>query len=209
MNGKEWTVLEEVYFITHYPSCDNKVLAKELGRTVSALYGQASIFGLHKTEEAKHKYGCYLTGKEGLEYRYKEGSIPANKGKKISPETYKKMEPTMFKKGMKSHTALPVGTITIITNYKRGVKYKWIKLAEPNIRMMLHRHNWIKEHGSIPDKMNVVFKDDNSMNCDIENLELVSDADLMLRNTIHKQFPKDLVNVIQLLGQVKRKVKKL
>ena len=41
---------------------------------------------------------------------------------------------------------------------------------------MLHRATWEEHNGPIPEGMMVVFKDGNQLNCDIENLMLVTKA---------------------------------
>jgi hypothetical protein len=43
------------------------------------------------------------------------------------------------------------------------------------------------------------------MNCVLENLELISDKDLMKKNTIQR-FPEELVNTIKLVNKLKRKI---
>lgn len=207
MNGLPWTAEDNKYLIIHYPHEDSKLVAKHLNRTITALYGRVSKLSLYKTEEAKRKFGGYTTGKQGIGTRFKKGHIPANKGKKMSPEQYAACFPTMFKKGMECNTKLPIGSVTTRTNYKKGTAYRWIKIDEPNKWKELHRYNWEKEHGRIPDKMNVIFKNGDYMNCDVKNLELVDDSDLMSKNTIHGRYPKELRDVIMLLGQLKRKIK--
>lgn len=46
------------------------------------------------------------------------------------------------------------------------------------------------------------------MNVVLENIELITNAELMKRNTIHN-LPEELVDVIRLTGRVKRKIKKI
>jgi hypothetical protein len=51
----------------------------------------------------------------------------------------------------------------------------------------------------------VVFKDGNQLNCIIENLECISNAELMQRNTIHR-FPAELKSTIRLVNKLKRNI---
>src|SRR5690606_27650109 len=46
-----------------------------------------------------------------------------------------------------------------------------------------NRWAWEQAYGKIPPKANIVFKDDNPCNLTIDNLELLSNADLAKRNT--------------------------
>jgi hypothetical protein len=52
-----------------------------------------------------------------------------------------------------------------------------------------------------------MFKDGNRANCVIENLELLSRADLLRRNSIHR-FPAALKEVIRLKAAIKATVTK-
>jgi len=207
MKRKFWKPEDDKYLIDHYEDEDTKEIVKVLDRSIHSIYARVSMLNLHKSEKAKKLYGCYLTGTDGRSYRYKKGHIPFNKGKTMSAEQYEVSKATMFKKGHKPSDTLPVGSIRLRTNYKRKSKYLWIKIGEPHKWEMLHRYNWKKKYGFIPDKMNLVFITDDIFNCEISNLELVSDEDLMRRNTIHNRYPDNLKEVIDLLGRIKRKIK--
>lgn len=65
----------------------------------------------------------------------------------------------------------------------------------------------LKRLGARPPGHSVVFKDGNKANCAIENLELLTRADLMRRNTVH-HLPTPLVQTIQLLGALTRQIRK-
>jgi len=64
---------------------------------------------------------------------------------------------------------------------------------------------WEEENGPVPDGHIVTFKDGNKLNIAIENLELITQAENMLRNTIH-QYPKELKEVMRLAAKLKRKI---
>lgn len=84
-----------------------------------------------------------------------------------------------FPKGLVPHNKTPIGTISIRTN-KYGNKYKYIKVREetPPQRnyVFLHRYVWEQHNGPIPEGALIMFKDGNSLNCDINNLILVNNA---------------------------------
>lgn len=46
-----------------------------------------------------------------------------------------------------------------------------------------HRHLWEQENGPIPAGHNLIFRDGNTMNCALDNLELISRAENVKRNT--------------------------
>lgn len=70
---------------------------------------------------------------------FQKGHVPQNKGKKMSPEQYKKCSGTMFKKGNVPKNYKPVGSKRIL---KEG--YVEIKIADPNQWELEHRLVWEK-----------------------------------------------------------------
>ena len=207
MNGRPWTKEEDQYLRENYPDGDTRQICRDLDRSKTAVYGRVQKLDLNKSEEAKRKYGCYLRGDEGIDYRFNKGHTPANKGKKMTAEQYARVKHTFFPKGNIPKNHKPVGTIAERTNYKRGRAYLYIKIAEPGIWVHLHRYNWEKVHGPVPKGMNLVFKDGNYRNCQVDNLELITREENMRRNTIHNRYPEDLKKAILTLGALKRKVR--
>lgn len=112
--------------------------------------------------------------------RFKKGQDPHNKGKGISPETREKVKATWFRKGHSPHTTLHDGAITVRRDCS-GIYYKHIRLAK-NKWVMLHRYLWKQAHGPIPKGMVIRFKDGNSLNCELDNLEMVTRAEHLARN---------------------------
>jgi len=141
--------------------------------------------------------------------RIKPGAIPFNKGRKQKEYmTRSKIRATMatrFKCGHLPHNTKKDLEITVRTD-KRGVDYKFIRISLGNW-LPLHRFIWEKKNGPIPKKMKLVFKDGDPMNCELSNLELVSPAELMLRNSLHN-YPEPIVKTIQLRGALNRQINK-
>lgn len=69
----------------------------------------------------------------------------------------------------------------------------------------LHRILWQDAHGPIPRGHCLVFKDRDKLNVELENLELITFAENMRRNTIHN-LPAPLKQAIQTLGVLKRAI---
>lgn len=110
------------------------------------------------------------TGRTG---RFPKGHVPHNKGKKgvrVSPATE-------FKKGNMPQTWKPVGTETV-----RSDGYTWVKVAEPNKWREKHRLIWEKANGPVPKGHAIVFGDSDKQNVDLENLVLVTRAELAMLN---------------------------
>lgn len=65
---------------------------------------------------------------------------------------------------------------TAITTRKQksnGYQYKWIKLGKGDWAQ-LHYYNWIKKHGPIPEGFILSFIDGDTLNCEPENLKLIT-----------------------------------
>lgn len=189
-----------------YPSTPTFKLAEELGIPISSVYHKAKKIGLKKTEEFKNSElsGRLRPGSNiGGNTRFKKGNVPYNKGKKMNPETYEKVKRTMFAKGNKPHNTKQVGLIVKRVD-KTNIPYLYIKISDSNWHL-LHRVIWQLHNGDIPKGMNIVFIDGDSMNCQINNLQMVSDADLMRKNS-HRNIPKELLEVIKLKNKLISKI---
>lgn len=115
-------------------------------------------------------YKMRLHISSGLTGYFEKGHVPANKGKKMSPEQYEKSKATMFKKGHKNANERPVGGERV--DGKDG--YTYVKVANPNVWKLKHVMIWESVHGPVPVGHNVIFLDSNRQNFDIENLAIVS-----------------------------------
>lgn len=110
----------------------------------------------------------------------KKGSIPPNKGKKLSAEIRAKLEPTFFKKGHKPHNEVPIGTERITDDGYIEVKV----VGTPNVKnwKLKHRIVWQQHNGLIPKGYNVQFKDGNRQNVSINNLFIISRKEQLIQN---------------------------
>lgn len=154
---------------------------------------KAQKMGIKKSTEFRQRFGLdengRLTGK----------ASPHNKGKSFFPGG--RSAEFRFKKNSVPHNALPVGTIR---HEKDG--YLKIKIAEPDKWELLQREVWKRETGSYPTAgCVIVFKDGNNQNCDINNLEMLTRQDLMLRNSVHN-YPEELRKVINLQASIRRRI---
>jgi hypothetical protein len=66
---------------------------------------------------------------------------------------------------------------------------------------------WVLHYGHIPSGMNIVFKDRDFRNCDIDNLEMVSDAEMARRNSWGK-YPIELKRAIIALSRLNKTIAK-
>lgn len=141
-----------------------------LNVSVTALASLCYKYGLHNGIDSRLNLA-----KAGTPYRFQKGNIPFNKGRKgIS---YPGMEATQFKKGNRPHTWKPVGTETV-----RSDGYTWVKIAEPNKWREKHRIIWEAANGPVPKGHAIIFADGNKQNIRLENLMLVTRAQLARLN---------------------------
>ncbi len=205
MNGIPWTQEEMDLLERLYPNYFAGEIQKHIHRSKSSIYYMAKRMGLQCTPEKISRSGRMSAHNPNVAgHRFKKGHIPANKGKKISPETYAKCAPTMFKKGRESLNKRPVGSERVNVD-----GYIEIKVAEPNRWRLKNRVVWEQHHGSIPPGCNIQFKDHNPLNCTIDNLYLITRAEQMgTQNSYMARYPKELADIIRLKGAVKRQINK-
>lgn len=198
-----WTESELNYLRKHYPNERTIDIGIHLGRTENAVNRKAYELQVKKTREFMRKQ---LEG--GAAYRFKKNHNTHNKNKKwnewMSEESRNKLLKTTFKKGNQPHNTLEDGAITIRADKSRK-NYYFIRLEKAKW-IALHVHLWKQHHGEIPKGKIIVFKDNNPMNCTIENLEAITRIENMKRNTIHR-YPNELKQTIKLLKNVKSKLK--
>ena len=191
MKRKKWTDREVALLRELYPRPDlfAKDIAARLGRKLPQVYCKAKALGLSRPPEI-----AVLCGKQM--------AAPPNKGKKLSPEQYARCAPTMFKKGNRPATQVPVGTEVVTTD-----GYVKVKVADPNKWRLKHHMIWEEHNGPIPKGYNIQFKDRNPLNVAIDNLYIISRADqLKNENSLVARYPEDLQAVIRLRGAVKRSI---
>lgn len=139
--------------------------------------------------------------------QFKPGQEPANKGKTMSSEVREKVRHTWYKKGHKPKNTLYDGAIRQRKDSRTGITYKYIRLSEGNWEL-LHRHVW-RQHNpdqELKTEDYIRFKDGNSLNCDIGNLELITRKENMNRNTIHR-YPSEVKQVIRRISKLDKKLK--
>lgn len=218
MTRQRWTADEDATLTRRYPDEPTARIAADMGRKLGSVYQRAAALGLKKSAAyLASPAACRTNGRQGVGTRFEKGHVPANKGLRRPGWGPGRMKATQFKPGVRQGIAAknwcPVGTIRVDAEGYQRIK---IREGQPGDRVygfgnvsiwpLLQRHTWEQAHGPIPAGFAVVFKDGNKANCALDNLELVSRADLMRRNTVHN-LPKPLAQTIQLLGALKRQIR--
>jgi len=222
MNGRLWTDAEIRALTESYPHRPTREIAATWQRSISNVYKKASQLGLHKSQSFldSEESGRLRKGQSrpGTEHnQFKKGHVPANKGLRRPGFHAGRMRETQFKKGERSGVAaknwVPVGSIRPDNEgYLRIKVREAVYGKEPfgfgnsKVWPMYNRYLWEQHRGPIPPKHMVVFKDGNKAHCVIENLELLSMANNARRNSMWRQLPRELAEVIQLNGALKRRI---
>lgn len=197
-----WQQHEFDYLIANYPNVKISELSNHLGRSKQAINTKAHILKLKRSPEFIKEQ---LKG--GIKCRFKKGNVPYNKGKKhaeyLNEDSIKNIISSQFRKGNEPHNTRSNGEISLRCD-KSGKRYQYIRIEKKNWKL-LHVHIWKQHNGKIPNGYCVVFKDKNSLNCQIENLECISRIELMSRNTIQR-YPTELKKTLKLLKNVKSKL---
>ncbi len=122
----------------------------------------------------------------------------------MKPEMIAKLKKTSFQKGQLPHNTLYDGAMRTRKD-KSGLSYQYIRVGKAKWEL-LHRHVWQQHYGPIPADKVVAFKDGNQLNCQPDNLKLLTFNDNMLRNSIQR-YPKEVIEVIRVVSKLKRKIK--
>lgn len=126
----------------------------------------------------------------GRDTRFKNGHKPWNNGTRGAGIC--KPNAGSFKKGDLPVNTLYDGAQTIRIDTATKRPYWWIRHSVGKWEH-LHRHLWRQERGEIPKDMMVVFKDGNTLNCTIDNLQLLSKAENARRNSGSINLPDGYV----------------
>ena len=202
MNRNFWTEQEIKFLKENYSDMKTKDIAAIMNRPIWSINSKSYELGLKKS--FKHmKALLEIEAKKltaaGKQYQFSKGQVSHNKGKKMPPELYEKVKRTMFKPGNKPGNIKKVGAIRIDHE-----GYTYVKIADSDWRLK-HRVVYENVNGPVPANHVVIFKDNNMHNFDINNLQMISQKENMLRNTIH-QYPEQIQELIKLKNKLKKKI---
>ena len=205
MSRRVWTDDEIKLLQALYPDKLTEDVATRIGRPIGQVYAKASHLGLKKSEAFKTSAEAGLfNGKKGANTRFVKGHRTWNTGMKGLQMGGKE---TQFKPGNRIGNAVeiyqPIGT----EHVRDGYLYRKLRDDGPMHKRweMVHRLNWIAAHGPIPEGHVVVFRNGNRMDVGVDNLELISRADLAARNSIHR-YPPEIKALLRLNGKLRRQI---
>jgi hypothetical protein len=211
-----WMPEEDEILRRAFPHNRTSKVARVLRRSESSVHQRARKLGLKKAPAyLASPEACRLRrGDEaGKAYRFPKGHVPANKGLRRPGWHAGRMRETQFKKGAMhgaaQHNYVPIGTLRV----KDGVLARKVT-DDPSMYparrwVPVHRTVWEAAHGPVPaghvvrfrDGMKTLIEDEIT----VDRLELVTFAENMRRNTVHR-YPKEIVQLVQLRGALNRKI---
>ena len=189
----KWTDEEKEYLASIVKGSTYKEITEKMNNKFEYNFSEEQI----KSAMARYKLP---TGTGGY---FKKGSTPWNKGLK----GYMGVNKTSFKKGTIPPNQVPIGTESIT---KGG--YIKVKVGEPNKWKLKQRYIYEQHYGEIPNNCNVIFADKNIRNFDINNLVLVSKAEMLILNNNKlifedKELTKVGVNIAKVIDKAKKRSK--
>jgi hypothetical protein len=204
-----WSAYDDARLRAIYPDTPTADVARQLRRTVEAIYGRVAILGISKSAAyLASPAACRLRRENhpGVAFQFPKGHVPANKGLRRPGWGPGRMKETQFKKG-ESNRRMPLGSTRLVDGYV------YRKVSEvPHVPYTVnwkaeHHLLWTAAHGPIPKGHALRFKNGDRLDVRLDNLELISRRALMARNTIHN-LPPELAQTIQLLGALTRKIRR-
>jgi len=194
---RAWDHPDEVWLCEVYPHYPNHALAPYFRRSAKALGFKARKMGLSKTPECLRLV------------RFERGHTTWNKGVKGSAGLHPNSRKTQFKRGARTGAAgrnyRPIGSEL---EDKDGVLLR--KVSETGNRRKdwrpVHVLVWESANGAVPTGHIVVFADRNHRNFDLSNLELITRAENMRRNSYLTNYPREVADLIRMRGALNRKI---
>lgn len=189
----KWTDEEKEYLASIVKGSTYKEITKQMNDKFEYNFSEEQIKGMMYRNKLTTGTGGY----------FKKGSTPWNKGLK----GYMGANKTSFKKGTIPPNQVPIGTESIT---KGG--YIKVKVGEPNKWKLKQRYIYEQHYGEIPNNCNIIFADKNIRNFDINNLVLVSKAEMLILNNNKlifedEELTKVGVNIAKVIDKAKKRSK--
>lgn len=199
---------EDNYIKQNYLTMPVKVIARNIGRSGTGVRGRIDSMGLIIPKA--------IIEQRKKDSRYSKGLVPFNKGKKqvdyMSIEAIQNSSKTTFKKGNMPHnTANGDGEIRMRVDHRNrsGKGYYFIRLSLGRW-YPLHQHLWEEANGKVASGYCLWFKDGNTNNCTLDNLEMISRSENARRNrNKFLQLPEDVAEVVKLTNKLSKKIKSI
>ena len=176
-----FTAEQDEFIVANYLTMPIKSIGDKIGRSYTGIMLRLERMGLELPSEVIER------NKQSA--RIKPGNVPVNKGKKqteyMDAETIARTAATRFKKGnLSANTKEADGAISIRFDHanRNGKPYKYIRVSLGKWRLLQHV-NWEQVNGPIPKGYMLRCRTEDTLNCDINNWELITMAENAVRNS--------------------------
>lgn len=212
VSGVRWTAQEDASLRARYPHESTQSIAADLGRTAKAVYLRAAVgLGLRKTAAYLSTAASgRLHADSQIAHRFAKGHATWNKGMRRPGWAPGRMKTTQFRAGERHGRAQdihkPIGAERLTKN---GYLQRKVNEDLPFNRRwrLVHVLVWEASHGPVPKGHAVVFVNGDKRDIRLENLALITRAELMRRNTVHNYGP-EVAKTVQLIGALKRQIRR-
>lgn len=198
---RNFTEDEDKFLKDNYLVIPTKRMSLMLGRNESSARQRMKRLGITVPADIIAKFRANS--------QIKKGATPPNKGKKqseyMSKEAIEKCKPTQFKKGQKPHNTRAADGEFSDRKDKTGKVYRHIRVSIGKW-VLYHSYLWEKKYGKIPKGHCLWFKDGNSMNITLDNLELITRAENVRRNSVHRYTP-EMKQAFRLIKKINKTIK--
>jgi len=183
-----WTPEEIALLRARYPNEPTVDVAMALGLRLKQVSSMAYNLRLEKTEDfrqqekERRRQRCLANPDMGG-HGFKPGNIPWHKGKSSGVVAWNKGTRGVMHNANKQ----PIGTEVV-----SSMGYLMRKVSEADAVSWrnwqpVHHLNWLAAGREIPPGYVLVFKDGDRLNTRLENLELISRAENLMRNSYHNR----------------------
>ena len=213
-----WVPSEDEIIRRLFPNNVTAEVGALIDRSPGAVFKRAAQLGVKKSAAylASDRAGRIQRGKQSPAMKatqFQKGLVPQNKGLRRPGWAPGRMAETQFKPGKLSGAAamklVPIGTEVLDDAGYRKRKIR--DDAPPNMSRLnwkfVHVIAWEEAHGPIPTGHCLAFRNGDKTDIRTENLELITRAERMRRNTIQR-YPPELKEVIRLTAKVRRTIRK-
>jgi hypothetical protein len=189
---RRWTAAEDAVLCRLYDTLPASEIGLQLGRSKASVQNRIATLGIAKG----HNSG-----------RFAKGQTPWNTGAPFVAGG--RSADTRFKPGRPPELArnyAPIGTERVSKDgYLERKISDDLRLAPARRWRAVHILIWEATHGPLPSGHAIAFRDSNKRNLAEDNLELVSRADLMRRNSFHR-YGKEIAALVQLRATITRQI---
>jgi hypothetical protein len=203
---KVWTEREEQLMRELYPDALTEELVPLFGCPVPIIYSKARRMGIGKSQAFQDSPGAsrLRRGDEvGKAHRFPKGHVPANKGLRRPGYAPGGMAETQFKPGRRPRIAVGGHRVDC-----EGFLMRRVSDTGYNDWRYEHRLLWEEANGPIPKGHKLAFRDCDRKHVVLDNLELVTDAEMMRRNSFRNNYSPEIVEVIDLRRQLTRAIRR-